>query len=157
MEETKEIDQTIEIKNPNDLWGHAISLEPIRKELDIKAEAELMRDLFSNHLPSDPANRSAIESYFDRLQEAIENGEKIEYDGFEGDDDPNTFYKYFSADILKERSSRHALLPDGEGVADPPYSGDPWSPTSSQHSESADVSLLPVSENPEGSQDNGSR
>lgn len=172
MEESKEIGELTQEElvrvyhplpldeNPNDLWTHAIPLESQRKEQDIRAEADFMRELFLSNLPTVGSNKSTLISYFDRLQEAIENGEPIEYDGF--DDNLNSEsassprdYKYFSATLFKERSSRHPLLPDGEAMDDSTDCSEPWSPTHDQCEKFEAVPLIPKCENGEDPQDDG--
>lgn len=133
--------------NPNDLWGHAIPLEGKRKELDLMAEAKIMRELYLNFLPGD-TNESQINAYFDRLDQAIKNGVTPQFDTFDDNTnpDPNSTYQYYSATLLKERASQYPPLSSGEDVDPPEDYSRPWSPASDQHPLSPPLSPIPERE-----------
>jgi hypothetical protein len=141
-------------ENPNDKWGHAIPLEDKRKELDLIAEAQFMRDLYLSYLPGD-TDKDQINLYFDRIDQSIKAGEPIKTDDFDpasypapDADAPERQYWYHSADVFKERASRHPSLSSGEDVGDTQDNSDVGSSAHDQHS---GVETLPsISERTDG-------
>lgn len=154
-------------QNPNDLWDHAIPLESKRKEIDLIAEAKFMRELYLTNLPGE-MDADAVNSYFDRLDESIKSGDTITGDTFISDDEcddddeskdngestsdhPNPKkreYWYHSADLFKERASRHSPQSGGEDVDYSTILSNSWSATPDQHPVASD--LPPISERTDG-------
>ena len=118
--------QILEVKNENDLWAHAEPVDEERLRVDRIGEFEFMKELFSNHLPVGK-NKEEIDKYFMDLEKVIYTNDyhKIKNDefppsignecccGLQHDDSKPTNnecqrrqYKYFSADLLKQQSSR---------------------------------------------------
>lgn len=96
----------------NDRWSHAISAE---EKINIKsriAEYEFVKELFESKLPVGE-DKSEIELYLQRLEQAITENEEIKNEEFppeRSEPDPETgkpiSYKYYSASVLKQRSTQ---------------------------------------------------
>lgn len=94
----------------NDRWSHAISAEEKVNMKSRIAEYEFIKELFDSKLPVGE-ERIELQSYLQRLEQAIENNEPIRNEEFppERDDlDPETgkpiSYKYYSSSLLKQRA-----------------------------------------------------
>lgn len=107
------------IKNENDLWSHASSIEPDKRKVDQMMELAFMKELFANHLPTGK-NKDVIDNYFNGLEQVIFTKDYVDIprDEFPRDDDSSEadsasdssdskskrIYKYFSADLFKQQA-----------------------------------------------------
>lgn len=94
----------------NDRWSHAISAEQKINTKSRIAEYEFMKELFDSKLPVGE-QRTEIDSYLQRLEQAIVDNEPIENEQFppeRSEPDPETgkpiSYKYYSTSLLKQRA-----------------------------------------------------
>lgn len=107
------------IKNENELWSHASSIEPDKRKVDQMLELAFMKELFAKHLPTGQ-NKEVIDNYFNGLEQVIFTKDHVEIprDEFPRDDDESEtgsasdssdtsskrVYKYFSADLFKQQA-----------------------------------------------------
>lgn len=135
----------------NDQWKHAGSAEHIIKRKALEAEVEFLRGMFTTVLPvSGPKEVEAINDYFNKLKEVISTIDDV--DTIPREEFPDTDgstpgrisdYKYFSATEAKERSSRYALFPDPQDVADSYHHGESRGPVQIYDSELQDFQCVP--------------
>jgi hypothetical protein len=131
----------MEMSNPNELWTHAQSAEKSVQKKARLAELEYMRDLFGDRLPVGD-ELSEINSYFDHLEQVIENNGSIQDEQFESEQpiiDPETnteaSYRYYSAPLSHQRatSGRPGIKHSDEGLLEyQPSTQDVDSPSSSR-------------------------